>query len=42
MAGHDDEVESYVPQCRSGGNMWVVEATGAVGANLKLIGVGMA
>lgn len=35
--GHIAVVESYVPQCRVGGNMRVVEATGATGANPKLL-----
>jgi hypothetical protein len=35
--GHIAVVESYVPQCMSGGNMRVVEATGAAGANPKLL-----
>ena len=36
-AGHVAVVESYVPQSRPGGNMRVVEATGADGANPKLV-----
>jgi hypothetical protein len=35
--GHIAVVESYVPQCMVGGNMRVVEATGADGANPKLL-----
>lgn len=35
--GHIAVVESYVAQCRPGGNMRVCEATGASGANPKLI-----
>jgi hypothetical protein len=35
--GHIAVVESYVPQCMVGGNMRVVEATGAAGANPKLL-----
>lgn len=35
--GHIAVVESYVAQCRPGGNMRVVEATGASGANPKLL-----
>lgn len=35
--GHVAVVESYVPQCVVGGNMRVVEATGASGANPKLL-----
>lgn len=35
--GHVAVVESYVAQCRPGGNMRVVEATGASGANPKLL-----
>lgn len=35
--GHVAVVESYVPQSRVGGNMRVVEATGASGANPKLL-----
>jgi hypothetical protein len=35
--GHVAVVESYVPQSREGGNMRVVEATGAAGANPKLL-----
>lgn len=35
--GHVAVVESYVPQSRAGGNMCVVEATGASGANPKLL-----
>lgn len=35
--GHIGVVESYVAQCRVGGNMCVVEATGASGANPKLL-----
>lgn len=35
--GHVAVVESYVAQSRPGGNMGVVEATGAAGANPKLL-----
>jgi len=35
--GHVAVVESYVPQSRAGGNMRVVEATGASGASPKLL-----
>ncbi|MBN9660994.1 MAG: hypothetical protein J0H49_22575 [Acidobacteria bacterium] len=35
--GHIAVVESYVAQSRPGGNMCVVEATGAAGANPKLL-----
>lgn len=35
--GHVAVVESYVAQCMAGGNMRVVEATGASGANPKLL-----
>lgn len=35
--GHVAVVESYVPQCMVGGNMRVVEATGAAAANPKLL-----
>jgi hypothetical protein len=35
--GHVAVVESYVPQSLAGGNMRVVEATGAPGANPKLL-----
>jgi hypothetical protein len=35
--GHIAVVESYIPQTRVGGNMRVVEATGASGANPKLL-----
>lgn len=35
--GHVAVVESYVPQSQPGGNMRVVEATGASGANPKLL-----
>jgi hypothetical protein len=35
--GHVAVVESYVPQSRAGGNMRVVEATGAATANPKLL-----
>lgn len=35
--GHIAVVDSYVAQCRVGGNMRVVEATGASGANPKLL-----
>ena len=35
--GHIAVVESYQPQSMSGGNMRVVEATGAAGANPKLL-----
>lgn len=35
--GHVAVLESYVPQSREGGNMRVVEATGAPGANPKLL-----
>ena len=35
--GHIAVVDSYVAQCRVGGNMRVVEATGAGGANPKLL-----
>ena len=35
--GHIAVVDSYVPQSRVGGNMRVVEATGAGGANPKLL-----
>jgi hypothetical protein len=35
--GHVAAVESYVPQCRPGGNMRVVEATGNAAANPKLL-----
>ena len=35
--GHVAVVESYVPQCSPAGNMRVVEATGAPGANPKLL-----
>lgn len=35
--GHIAVVDSYVPQSRAGGNMRVVEATGAAGANPKLL-----
>ena len=35
--GHVAVVESYVPQSTAGGNMRVVEATGASGANPKLL-----
>ena len=35
--GHIAVVESYVPQCMVGGNMRVVEATGAGAANPKLL-----
>lgn len=35
--GHIAVVESYVPQCIVGGNMRVCEATGAAGANPKLL-----
>jgi len=35
--GHIAVVESYVAQCRPGGNMRVVEATGASGATPKLL-----
>lgn len=35
--GHIAVVESYLPQSRAGGNMRVVEATGASGANPKLL-----
>lgn len=35
--GHVAVVESYVAQSRPGGNMRVVEATGAAGANPKLV-----
>ena len=35
--GHVAVVGSFVPQCVAGGNMRVVEATGAPGANPKLL-----
>ena len=35
--GHVAVVESYTPQCMVGGNMRVVEATGASGASPKLL-----
>jgi hypothetical protein len=35
--GHVAVIESYVPQSTVGGNMRVVEATGASGANPKLL-----
>ena len=35
--GHVTIVESYVPQCLPGGNMRVVEATAANGANPKVL-----
>ncbi len=35
--GHVAVVESYAPQCAAGGNMRVVEATGASGANPKVL-----
>jgi hypothetical protein len=35
--GHVAVVDSYTPQCLPGGNMRVVEATGADGANPKLL-----
>lgn len=35
--GHIAVIESYTPQCITGGNMRVVEATGATGANPKLL-----
>jgi hypothetical protein len=35
--GHIAVIESHVAQCRVGGNMCVVEATGASGANPKLL-----